>query len=301
MPAQAEWRHNMVDVNGVELHVVDAGPQDGRLIVLLHGFPEFWYAWKDYVSPLAAAGYRVLVPDQRGYNLSAHPAGIASYTIETLAGDLVGLIDGAGCERAVVVGHDWGGYVGWWAAAKHPSRIDRLVAINIPHPRAMLRSVLTDPRQTIRSWYMFLLQVPWLPEWILSYNSFALLRWLLARDRDGGLISPTEEAAYVESWSRPQALTTMINWYRAAFRTLPATFGAGRVSVPALLIWGEGDRYLRRSLAKASMKYCDWGRVAYVPGATHWVHHERPDVVESLILGFLSEATSRATDDAAAN
>jgi pimeloyl-ACP methyl ester carboxylesterase len=287
------WRDGTIRTNGVDLHVVEAGPLDGPVVVLLHGFPEFWYAWKHYLNSLAAAGHRIIVPDQRGYNLSAHPPGVAPYNIEKLAADVVGLIDAAGRQRAVLVGHDWGGYVAWWTAARYPSRIERLVTINCPHPRTLFLRVLMDPRQMVKSWYMLVLQIPWLPEWILSYRAFAVMRWFLRWSGDDGPMSADDQASYVEAWSRPQALTTMINWYRAAFRTRPITLGDARITAPVLLIWGEGDRFLGRSLAEASMGYCDAGHLTYVSGATHWVHHEKPKVLDQLILRFLGEAAVR--------
>ncbi len=287
------WRDEVIQISGLALHVVEAGPRDGPVLVLLHGFPEFWYAWKHYLSSLTAAGYRVIVPDQRGYNLSAHPPGVAPYHIEKLAADVVGLINAAGRQRAVLVGHDWGGYVAWWTAARYPSRIERLIVLNCPHPRTLFLRVLLDPRQTVKSWYMFVLQIPWLPERILSYNTFAVLRRFMRWNGDDGPLSADGEASYVKAWSQPNALTTMINWYRAAVRTRPMARAHARITMPVLLIWGEDDRFLGRSLAALSMKYCDSGRVTYVPGATHWVHHERPKVVDQLILGFLTEPETR--------
>ena len=282
------WRERTVETRGIALHVVEAGPADGRPLVLLHGFPEFWYAWKRYLSPLAAAGYRVLVPDQRGYNRSAGPPGTSSYAADTLAADVVALIDSTGRQRATLVGHDFGGYVGWWTAARHPSRVDRLVVLNCPHPQAMLASLLTNPRQIAKSWYIFLLQMPWLPERIMRFNSFVALRSIIRERRHGDLLPSEDEAAYVEAWSQGNAITTMINWYRAAFRTSLQARSLPRITVPVLVIWGERDRYLSRSLAQASVEYCDSARVTYV-AATHWLHHEAPEVVNGLILQFLGE------------
>lgn len=286
-PVDSTWLQQCVETNGVTLHVVDAGPRDGPLVVMLHGFPEFWGAWKQYVGPLAAAGYRVIVPDQRGYNLSARPAGAKAYTADILAADVVGLIDAAGRQRAALIGHDFGGFVGWWTAALHPSRVERLVVLNAPHPRAMVASLLSNPLQIAKSWYIFVLQIPWLPERIVSVNSFAVLRSIIRWTGEHGSFSAADEASYIDAWSKPGSLTAMINWYRALFRRVQNTLHLPRITVPVLLIWGKHDRYLSRSLAEASIEYCDDGRLEWV-GATHWLHHEKPDVVHGLIARFLA-------------
>jgi epoxide hydrolase 4 len=286
----SSWRDVTIQTNGVELHLVEAGPRDGPLVILLHGFPEFWYAWKDQINPLAAAGYRVLVPDQRGYNLSARPAGASAYSAEKISRDIVGLIDSVGREKAMLVAHDWGGHMAWWTAARHPERVERLVVLNCGHPNVMLRNVLLNPRQTFKSWYVIALQVPWIPEWILSRHRFAILRRGIRWDGDVGPLSADDEQRYIEAWSQPRAFTSMINWYRAPLRTLPWTLSSAtaRIRMPMLLIWGAQDRFLDRSLVDQSLAYCDDGRVRYFPDATHWVHHEKPAAVQALIGDFLA-------------
>src|SRR5437879_4698652 len=154
-----------IATNGIRLNVAQAGPPDGPLVILLHGFPEFWYGWRKQIPALAAAGYRVWAPDQRGYNFSDKPPDVRDYTLDKLAADVAGLIEAAGRQRAIIVGHDWGGAVAWWLAANNPERVERLVIINVPHPLVMRRLILRDPRQTLRSWYMFMFLLPRLPEW----------------------------------------------------------------------------------------------------------------------------------------
>src|ERR1700712_2582822 len=154
MNTDLQPRHRTIATNGIHLHVVEAGPARGPLLILLHGFPEFWYGWHRQIEPLAAAGYHVVVPDQRGYNLSDKPEGIAAYNIDTLARDIVGLIDEAGAAKAYVAGHDWGGAVAWWLGIKHPERIEKLVLLNIPHPQVMRRALLKDSVQRKKSSYM---------------------------------------------------------------------------------------------------------------------------------------------------
>jgi pimeloyl-ACP methyl ester carboxylesterase len=281
-------RDRTVETNGVRLRVVEAGPAaSARTVLLLHGFPEFSYAWERMARALAAAGHRVLVPDQRGYNLSDKPARVASYNSEVLARDVLGLIETSGCAQVDLVAHDWGGHAAWWTAARYPQRIRRLVVMNAAHPRVMFRNVLLNPRQTWKSWYVFGLQLPWIPEWILGRNRYEVMRRFIRWDGDEGPMTVDDAERYIEAWSRPRAFTSMVNWYRAAFRTWPLLLDEKRIHPPTLLIWGENDRFLHRSLAQQSVDHCDNGRVTYLAGASHWVHHEKPEAVARLILSFL--------------
>ena len=154
-------REGYADLGDVRLHYVEAG--EGPLVVLLHGFPEFWFSWRFQIPALAAAGFRVVAPDMRGYNLSSRPAEVAAYDTDRLAADVRGLIRELGAERALLAGHDWGGAVAWITAMNHPEVVERLAILNVPHPRRMLQGLRT-PRQLAKSWYFLAFQVPWLPE-----------------------------------------------------------------------------------------------------------------------------------------
>ncbi len=183
--------HTTVDTNGVRLHVVQVGPETGPLVLLLHGFPEFWYGWKAQIDGLAEAGYRVWAPDQRGYNLSDKPEGVAAYQLDTLVADVVGLIDAAGQQKAIIVGHDWGGIVSWWLAASHPERVERLVILNVPHPAVTRKFIRQYPGQLLRSWYIAFFQLPILPEWIMGANRSAMLARTLRTSSRSGTFPPT--------------------------------------------------------------------------------------------------------------
>jgi pimeloyl-ACP methyl ester carboxylesterase len=277
-----------IDTNGVTLNVATAGPEGGPLVILLHGFPEFWYGWRHQIGRLAEAGYRILAPDQRGYNLSAKPTGIASYAVDVLARDVIGLIDATGRDRAAIVGHDWGGIVAWWAALAHRERLDRLGIINAPHPLAFRKQLWTSPAQLLKSWYVFAFQLPRLPEAALRRNNWrGLVRGLIGSSRPG-TFTEADLQRYREAWSRPGAITTMIHWYRAAIRARPPAPAEPRVSVPTLLIWGARDSFIRRAVADASLARCDRGRLVMFEEATHWVQHEEPDRVNRLLLDFLA-------------
>ncbi|HLX09392.1 MAG TPA: alpha/beta fold hydrolase [Thermoanaerobaculia bacterium] len=288
-----ELRHRTIATNGIRLHAVEAGPADGRLLILLHGFPELWASWRRHIEPLAAAGFRVLVPDQRGYNLSDKPRGIASYRLDRLARDVVGLIDDAGRERACLVGHDWGGAVAWWVGVNHPQRLERLALLNIPHPYVMRRHLRHDRAQIRKSWYIFFFQLPWLPEaYWRRRNWEAGVRALTVTSRRG-TFSAADLAVYREAWSQPGAITGMIHWYRAALRRPPPRPASPRVRVPVLLLWGKGDRFLGAEMAQPSIDLCDDGRLIYLD-ATHWLHHEEPAEVRQRLADFFGAREAAA-------
>jgi pimeloyl-ACP methyl ester carboxylesterase len=286
-------RHRTIATNGVRLHAVEAGPEDGPLVILLHGFPEFWYGWRHQIEPLAAAGFRVLVPDQRGYNQSDKPRGLSAYRQDTLALDIVGLIDEAGRERAHVAGHDWGGLVAWWLGIHHPGRLARLAVLNVPHPWVLRRTLRTNPEQRKKSSYILFFQLPWLPERALRKNDWALAVKALRATSRPGTFTDEDLRLYREAWSRRGAITAMLSWYRAAVRRHPRLSPHQRVTVPTLLVWGARDRALLREMARPSIDLCDDGRLVFFDEATHWVQHEEPDRVSSLLLDFFGRGPAR--------
>jgi pimeloyl-ACP methyl ester carboxylesterase len=288
MDPETEIRHRTIAVQGVRLHVVEAGPEDGPLLILLHGFPEFWYGWRRQIGPLAAAGFRVQCPDQRGYNLSDKPRGVSSYNLDRLAEDVLGLIDAAGVAKARVVGHDWGGVVGWWLGIKHPQRLERLALLNIPHPLVMEQTLRHSSVQRKKSRYIFFFQLPWLPERLFSRNDFAYAERSLRVSSRSGTFSDEDVARYKEAWSQPGAVRSMLHWYRAALRARPRRPDNPRVTVPTMLIWGTQDRFLDPEMAPSSIALCDQGRLELISEATHWVQLEEPERVNRLLVEFLT-------------
>jgi pimeloyl-ACP methyl ester carboxylesterase len=280
-----------VRTNGVSLHVVESGPRRGPLVVLLHGFPDFSYGWRKQAPALAAAGFRVLVPDQRGYTTSDKPKAVSDYALPKLAADVVGLIDEAGQERAFVVGHDWGAAVAWWLALTRPERVERAAVLNVPHPTVMRRHVLTNPRQALRSWYVFFVQLPWLPERLLARDDHALLAGALRGSRRGAFTRADVER-YRAAWAEPGALTAMLNWYRAAVRA-PGSLSSGRVRVPLLLLWGARDAFLGRELVEPSAARCDDARVVVYDKASHWVQLDEPEAVNDELVRFFRGRAAR--------
>ena len=272
--------------NGLEFHAALAGPADGPLVVLLHGFPEFWYGWRRQIEPLAAAGLRVLAPDQRGYNLSAKPEGLQAYVLDRLAEDVLGLADALQHRHFRVVGHDWGGVVAWHPARHHPDRIVRAAVLNAPDPGTMDRFARSRPRQIARSWYVAFFQLPALPEATLRAGDFAWLRSALTRSSRPGTFTADDLAVYRAAWRQPGALTAMLNWYRA-LRLRRRAVVTAPIEVPVRVIWGDSDRFLERDLAQVGAAGCRHGEACHVAQATHWVQHEEPEQVNRLLLDFL--------------
>jgi pimeloyl-ACP methyl ester carboxylesterase len=277
-----------VEVNGIRLHCVEAGA--GPLVVLLHGFPESWYAWRHQIPALAAAGYRVVAPDLRGYNTSDKPPRVRDYRPMVLAQDVADLIDALGAGSASVAGHDWGGAVAWLVAMLHPQRVQRLVVLNAPHPIRFLKG-LRSPRQLRRSWYILAFQLPWLPERLARARDFRGLRRTL---RDQPLrpdaFTTQDIERYVAAAAQPGAMRATINYYRAAVRTNPLVHRRSwrRIQAPTLIIWGEQDRYLGRELAEPDRAWVPNVRVERIADASHWVQADAPERVNQLMLEFLT-------------
>jgi pimeloyl-ACP methyl ester carboxylesterase len=287
MTMEANWSSSRQTVNGVTLHVVEAGPADGPLLILLHGFPEFWWAWRHHITPLAEAGYHVIVPDMRGYNLSDTPKGLDAYRLETLSADVLSLADRIGVNRFSLVGHDWGGVIAWDVAASHPGRIDRLVVMDAPNADLWAKVMMRRPTQALRSTYAAFFQLPAVPEAVLRAGEFRALREMMQRSARKGTFPPEAMDRYVEAWSHPGSLTAMLNYYRALRkRRLPRE--PRRVRTPALILWGENDVALEHHVARAALEACDDGQLKIIPDTTHWLHLEEPDRITAEIMAFLA-------------
>jgi pimeloyl-ACP methyl ester carboxylesterase len=279
----AELREGYAQIGDVKLHYVEAG--DGPMIVLLHGFPEFWYGWRSQIKPLAAAGFRVVVPDTRGINLSSRPAGYEAYGADKLAEDIRGLIRERCAESARVVGHDWGGTIAWTMAMKYPEVIDRLAILDAAHPRKFAQG-LRHPSQVSRLWYVFFFALPDLPERVVRDRHFRFLKRFL-RDAQPPY-TPEELDRYVAAWSQPGAPAAMVNYYRCSVRK-QSKDPIVPISAPTLLIWGQEDRYLCPGVREPDRKDVPGlDRVVQLPGASHWVHHDQADRVNQLLIEFFA-------------
>jgi pimeloyl-ACP methyl ester carboxylesterase len=285
---EQRWTHHEAIVNGVRLHYVEAGT--GPLVVLLHGFPEFWWSWHHQIGALAAAGYRVVAPDMRGYNTSEKPPGVGSYRLDRLTADIAALIRYLGAQRAAVVGHDWGGVVAWALPVHHPAVVERLVVLNAPHP-GLFRDVLRRvPAQRWRSWYAAFFQLPWLPEAIIRAGNFAVLDMMLRRGANRpGAFTTDDIQRYKTAVGQPGALTAMLNYYRALARSGTRGTGTGRIDVPTLLIWGERDVALDLANADAErlQRWVPQIGLVRIPDASHWVQQDAPERVNEALVSFL--------------
>ena len=255
--------------------------------MLLHGFPENWRCWIRQLPALVQSGCRVIIPDQRGYNLSDKPQGVKNYRISELTNDILGLIDALDYEKVNLVGHDWGAAVAWMLAYKYPERLHRLGILNVPHPIVMKRFLQRDFEQLRRSWYIFFFQLPWLPEAGMRANDW---RGASRAMRGSGKIHTfTNEdiEKYKEAWSQPGAMTAMLNWYRAAARYPGQIPKEMRIRVPTLMMWGMKDFALSHRMARPSMDYCDEGRLLFFPEATHWVQRDAAEEVNHYLVDFI--------------
>ncbi|MFN2587064.1 MAG: 4-alpha-glucanotransferase [Actinomycetota bacterium] len=284
--AAPEIAHAYASLSEVKLHYAEAGA--GPLVVMLHGYPDFWYSWRHQIPYLAARGLRVVAPDMRGYNLSDKPKGVGAYRVENLVRDVRELVEALGEPRAHVVGHDWGGVVAWYFAMAHPALLDRLAILNAPHPQRYVRAM--SPRQAMKSWYIGFFQLPFLPERFVSANDFAILRKLFRHDparRDA--FTDEDVELYVEAARRSDDLRYPINYYRALLRPNPLPALRWRaIDHPVQVVWGDGDRFLERSLAEPDPRWVRDVRVRHFPEASHWVHHDDPATVNGLLAEFLA-------------
>jgi len=281
-------RERFIQTNGVKLHVMEAGPVDGQMILFLHGFPEFWYAWRKQIDYFADKGYLVVVPDQRGYNLSDKPEGIASYKIDELAKDIIGLIDAYGRDKIFLVGHDWGASVSWWVALKYPERLQKLVILNVPHPKVMAQTVFTNVEQMKKSWYIFYFQLPGAVDKLAAATNYQWVLDMITSSANPGAFSAAELEEYRKAFSQSGAFTAMVNWYRAMIQTKQEQPQSFDVIVPMILMWGEDDVAMLTEMADKSMAYCKQGKLIKFPKVSHWIQHEAADRINPLIAEFFA-------------
>ena len=288
--AAAELRHERIRGDGVELHVARAG--EGPPVILLHGFPENWTSWTRQIDPLVAAGFSVMAPDLRGYNLSDRPPARGDYHLRHLVADVAALVRASGSPRAHIVGHDWGGLVAWTFAGVHPELTHKLAVLNAPHLENFLREVRRPP-QMYRSWYVLLFRVPYLPEWLLSRNGFRAIRGVFnygpARR---GAFGKAKIDAYVEALAAPGALRAALDYYRALFSRDALEMGRkARVEADTLVIWGERDPALGLELLDGLRRVAPRACVYRIPDSGHWVQNEAPDEVNRALIDFLATET----------
>jgi len=289
--------HRYVELNSIRMHYATSG--NGPLILFAHGFPEFWYAWRQQLSEFGR-DYQAVAPDLRGYNLTAKPEGVENYRVRHLIEDLRALAAHLSAERFVLVGHDWGGAVAWGFALAHPELLEKLVIVNAPHPGVFARELHSNPAQRQASQYMRMFCTPE-AEQILAQNNYQYLQDIvLAHGLKRGYFNEADQQAYLEAWSQPGALTGGLNYYRAS-RLVPAGPGTAlpasepaldrealTVRVPTMVIWGERDTALLPGNLDGLEQFVPDLTVRRIPDANHWVVHQKPDLINSYLREFLS-------------
>jgi epoxide hydrolase 4 len=288
------WRHGFVTLNTgpggspLRMHYAEIGPDDAPLVVLLHGFPECWYEWH-LVMPRLAERFHVIAPDLRGFNWSDKPTGVDSYAMPAVATDIAALIESLGHTRAHIVGHDWGGSVAWALAIRHPERVDRLVVTNAPHPKAYEREIRRNPDQLLRSYYVFLFQIPVVAEAVARVG---ITSGMVSSAYVPGTFSEQALDVYRNGMSQPGAATAMLNYYRAAFRDalrqgqMPVS-SPSVVAAPTLLLWGLKDFALSPNLTDDLDEWIPNLRVQRIEDCGHWVPEEKPHLTADALLDFL--------------
>jgi len=292
-----KYFENYYEVNGVSLHVIEAGPRRGNAIFFLHGFPEYSGMWESQMRFFAGRGFRVIAVDQRGYNLSDKPKGIKAYTGEELAKDIHDLAEQMNYKKIHVVGHDWGGMVGWYLAILYPRLIKKMVIINAPHPQVFYRTVKSSWQQRLKSWYMLIFQLPWLPEGLLRLGNYRALSNSMKESSASGTFDDAFFEPYKEAWSKEGALTSMINWYRGMRYANKTLLSGKKARVSLLLIWGMQDKFLKPELAQKSVNMCTNGKLQLSATGSHWIVHEQPNEVNKWILEFFRPPSSLQSFD----
>jgi pimeloyl-ACP methyl ester carboxylesterase len=292
-----DLRSQYAAVNGIRLHYVSSG--QGKLIIFLHGFPEFWLAWENQLKEFGR-DHLAVAPDMRGYNLSDKPPGVENYHVKDLIADLRDLAQYLGYEKFIMVGHDWGGGVAWSTAIRYPELLEKLIIINSPHPAIFARELLSNPDQQKASQYMLLLRST-KAERVLSEDNFARLSDILTYFGSKWELSDQHRLEYIKAWSQPDALTGSLNYYRASplypptsedeevqisnIMNLPEDMMT--VKVPTLVLWGEEDRALLTGNLDGLEDYVDDLTVRRIPDGTHWVAHEQPEIINNFIRDFI--------------
>lgn len=292
---QSEMKSAFAEVNGIKLHYMESGK--GKIILFLHGFPEFWYAWKNQVGEFGK-DMRAVAVDMRGYNLSDKPEKVDDYSISKLVEDVRALIDKLDKgKKVVLVGHDWGGAIAWVFAAMHPDYVDKLVIVNGPHPGIFARELANNPDQQKASGYMNLFKSPQ-AEGALSANNYGALVNAVINGSKPGSFTEEDKKEYLKAWAQPGAITGGLNYYRAAKLGPPAAGAKAEdlpklpsldVKVPTLVIWGEKDTALLVGNLDGLDKFVPNLTIKRIPNGSHWVVHEEPETINKMIRDFVSK------------
>ncbi|MEO1433705.1 MAG: alpha/beta hydrolase [Cyanobacteria bacterium J06633_8] len=277
-------QHDYITTNGIKLHYVTQG--SGALMLMLHGFPEFWYSWR-YQIPEFASDFKVVAPDLRGYNDSDKPLEQSAYVMKELVRDVEGMIRSLGYEKCVLVGHDWGGGIAWNFAYAYPQMVERLIIMNHPH-YAKFSEGFRTPQQLLRSWYVFLFQLPVIPELYVQFQDYKFIEDAFkGMAVDKSAFTKEDIDAYKNAIKKPGALSAAINYYRNVFSSQMLNQNWSILEVPTLMIWGEEDTALGKELTYGTQDYVKDFQIRYIPNCSHWVQQEQPQLVNQYMREFL--------------
>jgi pimeloyl-ACP methyl ester carboxylesterase len=293
----AAIHHKRAKLGDIEIHYAECGADKDELVLMLHGFPEFWYCWKDQL-PVVGEKYHAVAPDMRGYNLSDKPDGVKAYRIGHLVKDVIDLADHFGKETFYLIAHDWGAAIAYAVAIAYPDRMKGLMILNGAHPYIFSELLAKNDEQIANSQYMAYFRNPNAEAEMLANNGDWLMDWTFRQHVESGVMTPEDDAAYRTAWAQPGAMTAMLNYYRAS-PLLPATsatkgkgFGLNpddfKVHVPTFVLWGEADHALIKENLTGLEDFIDDLTIKRLPDVTHWVTHEAPETVSEEIIGFIS-------------
>jgi len=282
----------------IQLETRVAGPAEGAVVILLHGFPECWHIWQQQLHYLSDKGYRVYAPNLRGYGLSSKPSQLADYELGELVLDIEAIRQHSGVEKIHLVGHDWGGALAWHYAQQFAERTQSLSILNCPHPLAFIQCIKRQPFQLLKSWYMFFFQLPCLPERLLALHDHFFLKTIIQRT-SASSYSASMMNHLATHWQQAGALTAMINYYRANFRLIfskerPLAKGLSnaKIACPAQILWGEKDTFLCKELAEKSLTFTTNATLITYPNATHWLAVDEPDAINQQLLKLFKKHAS---------
>ncbi|KAK6727774.1 hypothetical protein RB195_005449 [Necator americanus] len=294
------WNDRFIQLKTVRLHYVQTGDDDKPLLLMLHGFPEFWYSWRFQLKYFADR-YRCIALDQRGYNLSDRPPNTEDYCIDLLVNDVREVVEKLGYKKCFLMGHDWGAAIAWRVALTYPELIEKLLILNVPHPSVLPQLMATSSEQRLKSWYIFMFQTPRIPELTVQSHDFHMLE-LCFRGKKAGIrnkenFTDEDMKAWKHVFSQEGAISGPINYYRNVGRTSNLKGDQNICKPPTLIIWGDQDQFLVKEGATMSLKYCYNANLKYVEGASHWVMQDEPQKVNKLIEEFLYASSHAVTSE----
>lgn len=277
------FQRTSIICNHINLSVLTAGPADGKMVLLLHGFPENAESWRDQMNELAGLGFFVVAPDQRGYDQSTAPYSIKDYKLDILAEDMLSLVKHFRNEKVLIVGHDWGAIVGWYLITYFPETFEKAVIASAPHWDVFKKYLLSHPKQIIKSWYIFFIQIPLIPELIFGFKSYSVLSSMIKNHN----YPEARLELLKEKWVMYKKLKFMLNWYRA-MKYLNAKIPKQKIQVPTMIVWGEKDPFCMSEMALMSRDYCKLGQVIIMKDVGHWPQHQNINEFNTIVISHFN-------------